>query len=835
MIRYSSDTRLYWDIWIILLAIWNALYIPFDIAFKPEESESPFMIALNAIIDLNFFFDIILTFRTTTYDKDGEEIFDWKKIAKNYLMGRFFIDFISTIPLDQLGNLPALQTFQLLKLLRLSRISKIIKNLAMKEDIKIWIKVLNVWFMLFIYLHCLAWLDFLIVNDRQQWVPPLWYVSAASNDLYTSGIVRQYAISFYISILMFGGNEIGGTNEIELAFTGLAMLFSTIINALIFGEMAVLVEAISRKENEFQEKIDTSNTAMKNLNLPDDLQDEVRESLIFTQSTLEQQQEMAKFFQMISSSLKVEVSQQIFYSVAKQNDIIIYLVNSQVLEFSKTLPKYKNMAKRDNILRDKENEIISNIVQYLTVELKNPEDIIIEQNSWTREMYYVANGVCTVDIVDQAKKLNKNIRNLLPGDHFGEIGMIYGTPRTATVLSKNYSTLAKMSLEIYHDLTTEYPTMVTALKEHIYSRYDDPLTLFCKESLERIPYFQNIGNEAIYDVMFTLTKRFWEKGEVIQKVGEDANTMYIILNGMIELYTFFEDHSFVLERLWRGSVMNYRTFFQRYEAQVASRCITKTILLELKYEQIVTLTKYHKEMESNFLKFEKNVLKEEKSYPLDYIMNLPDRYYEQAGEGRHEAGLRENIFKNVVMRRLYEIRELKAKPKLKDMLLQQLNTNNISDWKAKIEIKRKIRKMWEKNTSKQFDEDISKKFNRIITNLERTLKVLTAENLALNSVEEKLKDLPQGQAKRKKSMKKNKSQNKQPKNKDKQKTKILPYGGIEDQDYDSNSEEEKAARIENINKFNNGFANVAPGTGANGEDDKNEELQFSFESSSSIA
>jgi hypothetical protein len=209
----------------------------------------------------------------------------------------------------------------------------------------------------------------------------LWYVSAASNDLYTSGIVRQYAISFYISILMFGGNEIGGTNEIELAFTGLAMLFSTIINALIFGEMAVLVEAISRKENEFQEKIDTSNTAMKNLNHPDDLQDEVRESLLFTQSTLEQQQEMAKFFQMISSSLKVEVSQQIFYSVAKQNDIIIYLVNSQVLEFSKTLPKYKNMAKRDNILRDKENEIISNIVQYLTVELKNPEDIIIEQNS----------------------------------------------------------------------------------------------------------------------------------------------------------------------------------------------------------------------------------------------------------------------------------------------------------------------------------------------------------------------------------------------------------------------------------------------------------------------
>lgn len=78
MIRYSSNTILYWDIWIIILAVWNSLYVPFDIAFKPSVSNNVGMILLNAFVDFNFAIDIIITFRTTYYDKDGEEIFDWK-------------------------------------------------------------------------------------------------------------------------------------------------------------------------------------------------------------------------------------------------------------------------------------------------------------------------------------------------------------------------------------------------------------------------------------------------------------------------------------------------------------------------------------------------------------------------------------------------------------------------------------------------------------------------------------------------------------------------------------------------------------------------------------
>lgn len=49
--------------------------------------------------------DILLTFRTTYYDPvSGDEIFDTRMIAKRYLMGRFIIDFLSTVPFDNIAK-----------------------------------------------------------------------------------------------------------------------------------------------------------------------------------------------------------------------------------------------------------------------------------------------------------------------------------------------------------------------------------------------------------------------------------------------------------------------------------------------------------------------------------------------------------------------------------------------------------------------------------------------------------------------------------------------------------------------------------------------------------
>lgn len=81
-------------------------------------------------------------------------------------------------------------------------------------------------------------------------------------------------------------------------------------------------------------------------------------------------------------------------------------------------------------------------------------------------MYFISKGSCIVkvktqnvidmgtgtegdeDFVDPVKVISE----LRAGDHFGEIALIYGCKRTASVETKNYSTLAQLTKAEFTEL-----------------------------------------------------------------------------------------------------------------------------------------------------------------------------------------------------------------------------------------------------------------------------------------------------------------------------------------------------------------------------------------------
>lgn len=100
-------------------------------------------LVLNSLIDLMFLIDIFVSFRTTFYHPiTGDEITDLNIIRKNYFRGRFALDFLSTIPFDNLLYLfigvknQYLALFSLLKLFRVTRLGRIIARLNVSEDTK---------------------------------------------------------------------------------------------------------------------------------------------------------------------------------------------------------------------------------------------------------------------------------------------------------------------------------------------------------------------------------------------------------------------------------------------------------------------------------------------------------------------------------------------------------------------------------------------------------------------------------------------------------------------------------------------------------------------------
>lgn len=76
MCSQTQSARERWDYFVMLIATWNALTLPIELAYEPEFADSTANVYLNATIDLLFLIDIIVVFRTTIIGDNGEIVND---------------------------------------------------------------------------------------------------------------------------------------------------------------------------------------------------------------------------------------------------------------------------------------------------------------------------------------------------------------------------------------------------------------------------------------------------------------------------------------------------------------------------------------------------------------------------------------------------------------------------------------------------------------------------------------------------------------------------------------------------------------------------------------
>ena len=76
-----------------------------------------------------------------------------------------------------------------------------------------------------------------------------------------------------------------------------------------------------------------------------------------------------------------------------------------------------------------------------------------------------------------------------------------------------------------------------------------------------MPYFHNLDRECLYHLIFSLSTRTYPKNFIFQKPKEAEDNLYLLQKGVIEVYTISEGREFILDRLYRGSVVGHITFF----------------------------------------------------------------------------------------------------------------------------------------------------------------------------------------------------------------------------------------------------------------------------------
>ena len=97
MLRQTESKRFWWDFMILMLAILICYTLPMKIAFDFDFQQTLLYNATDIFVQIAFAADIVVQLITSQYDQDGNEIFDQRVIAKNYIQTvTFWIDLAAT-------------------------------------------------------------------------------------------------------------------------------------------------------------------------------------------------------------------------------------------------------------------------------------------------------------------------------------------------------------------------------------------------------------------------------------------------------------------------------------------------------------------------------------------------------------------------------------------------------------------------------------------------------------------------------------------------------------------------------------------------------------------
>jgi hypothetical protein len=125
-------------------------------------------------------------------------------------------------------------------------------------------------------------------------------------------------------MLILTGACIGPRTTEQIVVAVIGLFLGAIINANIFGELAVLITSLNQKSSDFQNKVTQVNTTISNLGLPSGLRDKIRDFVLANEDGLQAQEEMSKFMDTISPSLREQVVNHDFYDVVQGQETFCF-------------------------------------------------------------------------------------------------------------------------------------------------------------------------------------------------------------------------------------------------------------------------------------------------------------------------------------------------------------------------------------------------------------------------------------------------------------------------------------------------------------------------------
>lgn len=373
-----------------------------------------------------------------------------------------------------------------------------------KTAFKLWIRMLLVVFTLFLFVHLAGSFWFMLASNDEDWIPPN-YMGHDDIYLYSESIWRQYTTSLYYATLLFLGVDAVPSTTAEVVYACFVVYLGAVFSAALFGQMTVLAQSLSSKSSQYNEALDRVNQTMLGIKAPKDLHSQVTAYIMNTYWRRDEQEELQKFFDTLSPSLKLEVCTRL----------------------------YKDALMR-NFVFGGSPECVDVLVRNLTAQLSKPEEVIVFYEEVGTELYLLIQGEVSVRCPTLQGE-DAHIRFLYPSDFFGEVSLLTGARRTATVVTANFCTLAVLAEEKFREIMESFPSLRSGLLAYGVEKYSETWKVGVMAVLAQIPYFSTCSKSELTQVFYALKTERYEGDSKLADRGERADCFYIVATGAISV------------------------------------------------------------------------------------------------------------------------------------------------------------------------------------------------------------------------------------------------------------------------------------------------------------
>lgn len=233
----NSTVRLVWDFVGLFLISWDVLYIPFELAFDPEEN--PFIVVVGWIILLYWTCDVVMSNLVGFY-KEGELVMNQRRIILRYLRTWFLIDLIVLGPdwflrlwtgssggdpgmaiqnrsssegemedvANALRSIRVLRVVRLLRLLKVQRLMNLVYDILDSEYIFILFTLLKLTCLISVLNHVIACMWYgvgyiTMENNERNWLENTNWKEDKESRVIDRSMVYQYTTALHWSLTQF--------------------------------------------------------------------------------------------------------------------------------------------------------------------------------------------------------------------------------------------------------------------------------------------------------------------------------------------------------------------------------------------------------------------------------------------------------------------------------------------------------------------------------------------------------------------------------------------------------------------------------------------------------